>query len=117
MIHKTVVSLIAVAVIGLVGLVAGASARSPQSVAYKHCSAYAEEHFHDRNVNTPGGVNCVGAGEYCWPLPATRRHITERASIAIPKAGSNTTELQAESAPAAARIAAWAAATRATGTR
>jgi hypothetical protein len=65
MVHKTVVLLIVVAVIGLVGLVAGASARSPQPVAYKHCSAYAEEHFHDRNVNTPGGVKCVGAGEYC----------------------------------------------------
>jgi hypothetical protein len=65
MVYRVIGLLVAVAAIGLVGSVAGAAARSPQSVPYKHCSAYAEEHFHDRDVNTPGGVKCVGAGEYC----------------------------------------------------
>jgi hypothetical protein len=63
--RKRVGSVVALAVIGALGLVGGASAQSPIATTSKYCSAYAEEHFHDRNVRTPGGVKCLGAGEYC----------------------------------------------------
>jgi hypothetical protein len=63
--RKRVVSVIAAAAIGMIVSVGGASARQPVAQASKYCSAYAEEHFHDRNVRTPGGVKCLGVGEYC----------------------------------------------------
>jgi hypothetical protein len=62
---KHALSAIAIAAIGVVGLTGGASAHQPVAQASKYCSAYAEEHFHDRNVQTPGGVKCLGTGEYC----------------------------------------------------
>ena len=67
--RKCVVSLLAAALIGAVGLTGGASARTPVATASKYCSAYAEEHFHDKNVRTPGGVKCLGVGEYCSHKP------------------------------------------------
>jgi hypothetical protein len=63
--RKHVVSVIAAAAIGIVVSVGGASARPPVARPSKYCSAYAEEHFHDRTVRTPGGVKCLGVGEYC----------------------------------------------------
>ena len=65
MLRKRVVSVIAAATIGMVVSVGGASAHAPVAHPSKYCSAYAEEHFHDRNVRTPGGVKCLGVGEYC----------------------------------------------------
>lgn len=69
MLRKRVVSVIAAAAIGIVVSVGGASARSPLAQPSKYCSAYAEEHFHDRNVRTPGGVKCLGVNEYCSHAP------------------------------------------------
>jgi hypothetical protein len=63
--RKLVGSVVALVVIGVVGLVGGASAHSPIATTSMYCSAYAEEHFPDRNVRTPGGVKCLGVGEYC----------------------------------------------------
>jgi hypothetical protein len=72
MVRRRVASVLAVSAIGLVGLVGlvgGASAQQPTASASKYCSAYAEEHFHDKNVRTPGGVKCLGVGEYCSHKP------------------------------------------------
>lgn len=68
-IKKRVASVVAIAVIGAVGLVGGASAHQPVAQVSKYCSAYAEEHFGDRNARTPGGVKCLGPGEYCSHAP------------------------------------------------
>jgi hypothetical protein len=43
----------------------GAARAQPVASASKYCSTYAEEHFGDKNVRTPGGVKCLGVGEYC----------------------------------------------------
>jgi hypothetical protein len=58
-------AVLAVTVLGLSG---GASAQ-PTASASHYCSAYAEEHFHDKNVRTPGGVKCLGVGEHCSHKP------------------------------------------------
>jgi len=67
---KRVIAALAVtaALLG-VGLSEGASGE-PSASASKYCSPYAEEHFHDKNVRTPGGVKCLGAGEYCSHAPS-----------------------------------------------
>lgn len=70
---KRVASVAAVVAIGAIGLVGGASARQPVAQASKYCSAYAEEHFGDKNVRTPGGVKCLGSGEYCSHKPGYAR--------------------------------------------
>lgn len=70
---KRVASVVAVAAIGAVGLVGGASAKQPVAQASKYCSAYAEEHYGDRNARTPGGVKCLGSGEYCSHKPGYAR--------------------------------------------
>lgn len=67
--RKRVASVLAVVGIGVVGLVGGASAHPPVAQASKYCSAYAEEHFGDRNAWTPGGVKCLGVGEFCSHKP------------------------------------------------
>lgn len=71
MIRKRVASVLAVVAIGAVGLVGvgGATATQPVATASKYCSAYAEEHFGDRNAQTPGGVKCLGVGETCSHKP------------------------------------------------
>jgi hypothetical protein len=61
---KRVASLLAVVAIGVVGLVGGASAQQPVAQASKYCSGTALEHG-DVNAQTPGGVKCLGPGEYC----------------------------------------------------
>jgi hypothetical protein len=70
---KRVASLLVAVAIGAVGLVGGASAHQPVAQASKYCSAYAEEHFGDRNARTPGGVKCLGVGEYCSHTPGYAR--------------------------------------------
>ena len=59
---KRFASLLAVAAIGIVGLVGGASAHPPakQPIAQisKHCG-------HGTPASTPGGVKCLAPGEYC----------------------------------------------------
>jgi hypothetical protein len=67
--RKRIASVLAVGAIGVVGFVGGASAHQPVAQASKYCSAYAEEHFHDRNAQTPGGVKCLGVGETCSHKP------------------------------------------------
>lgn len=62
---KCVACLIAVAAIGTVGAVGNASAKQPVATMSKRCSAAAEEDYGDRNARTPGGIKCVGVGEYC----------------------------------------------------
>ena len=70
---KRVASVAAVVAIGAIGLTGGASAKQPVASASKYCSAYAEEHFGDKNVRTPGGVKCLGPGEYCSHKPGYAR--------------------------------------------
>lgn len=70
---KRAASVIAVAVIGAVGAVGGASAKQPVATISKRCSAAAEEDYGDRNVRTPGGIKCVGVGEYCSHKPGYAR--------------------------------------------
>jgi hypothetical protein len=72
-VKKRVASVAVVVAIGVVGLVGGASAKQPVAQTSKYCSAYAEEHFGDRNVRTPGGVKCLGPGEYCSHKPGYAR--------------------------------------------
>lgn len=62
---KRVASVLAVVAIGVVGMVGSAGAHPPVATISKRCSAYAEEHFHDRTVRTPGGIKCLGVGEFC----------------------------------------------------
>ena len=69
MLKKRVASVVVVAVISALGLTASATAHSPIATASKYCSAYAEEHFGDRNAQTPAGVECLGPGEYCSHKP------------------------------------------------
>lgn len=69
MLRKSLIMLLAAALIAAVGLTGGAGARTPVATASKYCSAYAEDHFHDKNVRTPGGVKCLGPGETCSHEP------------------------------------------------
>lgn len=73
MLRKRAISLLVVvpiALAGLTGLIGASAAGSPPVATASHyCSAYAEEHFHDRNAQTPGGVKCLGVGEYCSHKP------------------------------------------------
>lgn len=57
-------AVLAVAVGALLG-VSGASAGTPVATASKVCSAYAREHYGDVTARTPGGIKCLGPGEYC----------------------------------------------------
>ncbi len=58
-VKKRVAFVMSVLAIGAIALVGGASARQPVAQASKYCSAYAEEHYGDKNVRTPGGVKCA----------------------------------------------------------
>jgi hypothetical protein len=64
---KRVASVVAVAAIGVVGLVGGASAHPATS----HNVAQASKSCGNGDVsaNTPGGVKCLGPGEYCSHKP------------------------------------------------
>jgi hypothetical protein len=65
---KRVAPVVVVAVIGLVSLVGGASAHQPVAHISKYCSAAALERG-DKNAQTPGGVKCLGSGEFCSHEP------------------------------------------------
>lgn len=67
--RKQVVSLVAVAAFVAVGFAGGASGHPPSATASKACSAYAEEHFGDVTAQTPGGIKCLGPGEFCSHAP------------------------------------------------
>jgi hypothetical protein len=68
MVRKRVASLLAVAAIALVGLIGGAQASQPAgqggsiAVASRSCG-------HGTAAQTPGGVKCLAAGEYCSHKP------------------------------------------------
>ena len=62
--RKRVVSLFAVAAFVAVGFVGGASGHEAVATASKACSASARERG-DVTARTPGGVKCLGPGEYC----------------------------------------------------
>jgi hypothetical protein len=61
---KRVVSAVAVIAIGAVGAAGGASAHSPVATISKRCSAAALA-YGDKNAWTPGGLKCLGPGEFC----------------------------------------------------
>lgn len=67
-VRRAIAALGLAAVIG-VSATSGGAAAQPVASASKYCSAYAEEHFHDKSVRTPGGVKCLGVGEYCSHKP------------------------------------------------
>jgi hypothetical protein len=64
LLRKRVTSVLVVVAVGVVGLVGGASAKQPVATASKVCSAAARERG-DVTARTPGGVKCLGPGEYC----------------------------------------------------
>jgi hypothetical protein len=68
MVRKRVASLLAVAAIGVVGLIGGAQASQSGghggsiAVTSRSCG-------HGTPAQTPGGVKCLAAGEYCSHKP------------------------------------------------
>jgi hypothetical protein len=64
-----VLGIVALGVLGVVGPATASPSHPPVASASKYCSAYAEEHFGDRNAETPDGVKCLGSGEYCSHAP------------------------------------------------
>jgi hypothetical protein len=68
MARKRIASVLAVTAIGLVGLIGGAQASRPPShpaptaIASKSCG-------YGTPAQTPGGVKCLGPGEYCSHKP------------------------------------------------
>jgi hypothetical protein len=68
MARKRIASVLAVTAIGLVGLISGAQASqhsmgtSSSAVASKSCG-------YGTPAQTPGGVKCLGPGEYCSHKP------------------------------------------------
>ena len=67
MLRKRVASLLAVASICLVGAVGGASAQPSASYNFAQISKSCGNG--DVSANTPGGVKCLGPGEYCSHKP------------------------------------------------
>lgn len=64
---KRVASVVAVVAIGVVGLVGGASA---QPAAHHNVAQISKSCGNgDVSANTPGGVKCLGPGEYCSHKP------------------------------------------------
>ncbi len=63
-VRKHLVSLLAGAALAAFGFTGGAAGNEPVASASKACSAAAREHG-DVTARTPGGVKCLGAGEYC----------------------------------------------------
>lgn len=64
---KRVASVVAVAAIGVAGLVGGASAQPSASYNFAQISKSCGNG--DVSANTPGGVKCLGPGEYCSHRP------------------------------------------------
>jgi hypothetical protein len=64
--RKRVASLLAIAVIGLVGLVGGASA---QPAAGPSLAQASKSCGYGTPASTPGGVKCLDPGEYCSHKP------------------------------------------------
>lgn len=71
MLKKRFASLLAVASIGGLGLVGGASAQPSASYNFAQISKSCGNG--DVSANTPGGVKCLGAGEYCSHKPGYAR--------------------------------------------
>jgi hypothetical protein len=68
LLRKRVAAVLAVVAVGVVSMVGGASAKQPVATASKDCSAAARERG-DVTARTPGGVKCLGPGEYCSHQP------------------------------------------------
>lgn len=66
MLRKRVASVVAVAVIGALGLVGGASA---QPAASPNVARASKSCGYGTPASTPGGVKCLGPGEYCSHKP------------------------------------------------
>jgi di/tricarboxylate transporter len=64
--RKRVASLLAAAAIGAVGLVGGASA---QPAASPNVAQASKSCGYGTPASTPGGVKCLGPGEYCSHKP------------------------------------------------
>lgn len=68
MLRKRVASLVVIAAVGVIGLVGGAQANQPS--AYQGSVAVASRSCgHGTPAQTPGGVKCLAAGEYCSHKP------------------------------------------------
>ena len=66
MVRKRVTAVLAVGAIGAIGLVGGASAQpaaSPKVAQVSRSCGYGTP------ASTPGGVKCLGVGEYCSHAP------------------------------------------------
>ena len=66
--RKRLVFSFVVATLAAVGFVGGASGHPPTATASKACSASARARG-DVTAQTPGGVRCLGPGEYCSHAP------------------------------------------------
>ena len=66
MLKKRVASVLAVAAIGALGLVGGASA---QPAAGPNVAQASKSCGYGTPASTPGGVKCLGPGEYCSHKP------------------------------------------------
>lgn len=66
MLKKRVASVVAVAAIGVLGLVGGASA---QPAANPNVAQVSKLCGYGTPASTPGGVKCLGPGEYCSHKP------------------------------------------------
>lgn len=66
MLKRRVASLLAVASIGALGLVGGASA---QPAASPNVAQVSKSCGYGTPASTPGGVKCLGPGEYCSHKP------------------------------------------------
>jgi hypothetical protein len=62
---KYTVVLVAIAAALVLMVIAGSATARPVPRAFKVCSAYSREHFHDVTAHLPDGTKCIGDGEYC----------------------------------------------------
>lgn len=66
--RKRIVALFVVAALVAVGFSGGAAGHEPVATASKACSAAARARG-DVTAQTPGGVKCLGPGEFCSHKP------------------------------------------------
>lgn len=66
--RKRIATLLAVAAIGVVGLIGGAQASQP-AVHSGSSAAISRSCGHGTAAQTPGGVKCLAPGEYCSHKP------------------------------------------------
>ena len=74
--RKQIASLAVAAAIAVAGFAGGAAGNEPVATASKACSAEARE-AGDVTAHTPGGVKCLGPGEYCSHRPGYARAYRE----------------------------------------